>query len=92
IIEEYAQYDPETLEHVKKAVAGGKETPEGLLLDADAFALADDEPTETAVFERTRKIALCPLDVDWSDVGSWTAMYGISNADAQGNVIQGDVI
>ena len=30
--------------------------------------------------------------MDWSDVGSWSAMYGISDADHMGNVLQGDVI
>lgn len=92
IIEEYTKYDPETLDHVVRALSGAAETGEGLLLDGNAFGLADSEPTEKAVFERTRRIALCPLDVEWSDVGSWTAMYGISNSDPQGNVIQGDVI
>lgn len=92
IIEEYARYDPETLEHVVAAMSGATETGEGLLLDGNAFGKADAEPTEKAIFEQTRRIALCRLDVEWSDVGSWTAMYGISNGDASGNVIQGDVI
>ncbi|MGY3438856.1 MULTISPECIES: mannose-1-phosphate guanylyltransferase/mannose-6-phosphate isomerase [unclassified Marinovum] len=92
IIEEYSKYDPDTLDHVVQALSAGTDTPEGLLLDGNAFGRADSEPTEKAVFERTRRIALCPLDVEWSDVGSWTAMYGISDADANGNVIQGDVI
>lgn len=92
IIEEYKKFDPETVDHVARAMKSAKATREGLLLDEAHFALADSSPTESTVFERTRRIALSPLDIEWSDVGSWTAMYGISSANPQGNVLQGDVI
>lgn len=92
IIEEYKKFDPETVDHVARAIKTAKETPEGLLLNEAHFAHADSSPTESTVFERTRRIALAPLDIEWSDVGSWTAMYGISSANPQGNVLQGDVI
>lgn len=92
IIEEYEKFDPETVEHVTRALESAKDTQDGLILDGAHFAEADAAPTESTVFERTRRIALAPLDIEWSDVGSWTAMYGISHANPQGNVLQGDVI
>ena len=92
IIEEYAKFDPASFEAVKQAYVKGQRTPDGLVLDADHFINAASEPTEVVVFEKTKRIALSPLDIDWSDVGSWTAMYGISDADTQGNVLQGDVV
>lgn len=92
IIEEYHKVDPETVETVRLAVAEGEQRNTGLVLNAVRFGEARAEPTESMVFEKTDKIALAPLDVDWSDVGSWTAMYGISKSDHQGNVLQGDVI
>lgn len=33
-----------------------------------------------------------PLDAGWSDVGSWSALQDAQQADAQGNVMRGDVI
>ncbi|MFT5341308.1 MAG: mannose-1-phosphate guanylyltransferase/mannose-6-phosphate isomerase [Paracoccaceae bacterium] len=92
IIKEYFKFDPETVETVRLAVAEGEQRNTGLVLNAIRFGEARPEPTESMVFEKTDKIALAPLDVNWSDVGSWTAMYGISKADLQGNVLQGDVI
>ena len=92
IVDEYARFDPDTVERVALAVRLGNRTAGGLELDADNFALAGSHPTESMVFEKSSRIALAPLDVDWSDVGSWTAMYGISKSDALGNVLQGDVI
>jgi mannose-1-phosphate guanylyltransferase/mannose-6-phosphate isomerase len=33
-----------------------------------------------------------PLDAQWNDIGSWTALYDIGVKDGQGNVIKGDAI
>ncbi|MCR9125473.1 MAG: mannose-1-phosphate guanylyltransferase/mannose-6-phosphate isomerase [Rhodobacteraceae bacterium] len=92
IIEEYQKYDMPTYRTVKQAVEQGISTGSGLVLDRDFFRQATAEPTESVVFEKTDRIALAPLDVNWNDVGSWTAMYGVSAPNADGNVFQGDVI
>ncbi len=92
IIDEYRRFDPATVDAVAEAVAQGREAEDGFELEATHFAQAASNPTESMVFEKTDRIALAPLAVDWNDVGSWTAMYGISEADAMGNVLQGDVI
>ena len=92
IIEEYRKYDPTTTAVVEQAVAQAVHAADGLELHPDLFGMAVSAPTESMVFEKTTRIALAPLDVNWSDVGSWTAMYGISKSNAEGNVLQGDVI
>lgn len=92
IIEEYQKFDPATVQAVRLTVTEGRQAADGFELAAQHFGAAAALPTESVVFEKTDKIALAPLDVDWSDVGSWTAMYGISKSDTQGNVLQGDVI
>ena len=63
-----------------------------MILNADRFAKATDEPTERIVFERSDCVTLAPLDVAWSDVGCWTSVYGIGQKDNFGNVLHGDVI
>ncbi len=92
IIAEYRKFDPATTAVVERAVAEGVRAADGLELNADLFGTAVAAPTESMVFEKTTRIALAPLDVNWSDVGSWTAMYGISKSNTEGNVLQGDVI
>jgi mannose-1-phosphate guanylyltransferase len=44
------------------------------------------------VMEKSRRVAILKGDFGWSDVGSWSAMYDISQKGAQGNVAHGDVI
>ncbi|MEM9778585.1 MAG: sugar phosphate nucleotidyltransferase, partial [Pseudomonadota bacterium] len=92
IIEEYRRYDPETVAAVEQALIGSVDGAFGKVLEAECFSRATSAPTEAMVFEKSPHIALAPLSVEWSDVGSWTAMYGISPTNAQGNVLQGDVI
>ncbi|MEL6466545.1 MAG: sugar phosphate nucleotidyltransferase [Pseudomonadota bacterium] len=89
---EYANFDPDTAAHVANSVANARMDEGTLHLASGDFGEATSLPTESAVFERTDRIALATLDVTWDDVGSWKAMYGISKADQFGNVLQGDVI
>jgi len=44
------------------------------------------------VMEKSSRVAILKGDFGWSDVGSWSAMYDISEKDAQENVLRGDVI
>jgi len=45
-----------------------------------------------AVMEKTDKSAVLPSDFGWSDIGSWKSLYDFIPKDANGNVIDGDVI
>ncbi len=40
--------------------------------------------------EKTADAVVVGLDADWSDVGSWSALWEVSPKDGQGNVLSGD--
>ena len=42
--------------------------------------------------EKSDNVFVIPLDVKWSDIGSWSALYEIGKKDIHGNVIKGDVL
>jgi mannose-1-phosphate guanylyltransferase/mannose-6-phosphate isomerase len=42
--------------------------------------------------EKTSRAVMVPLAAGWSDVGSWAALHDVSEKDAQGNSIHGDVV
>jgi mannose-1-phosphate guanylyltransferase/mannose-6-phosphate isomerase len=42
--------------------------------------------------EKTGRAAVIPADIEWSDVGSWSALDEVSDRDASGNIISGNVI
>jgi mannose-1-phosphate guanylyltransferase/mannose-6-phosphate isomerase len=45
-----------------------------------------------AVMEKSEDVAVFPLNLTWSDVGSWDSIYEISEKDENGNVKKGNVI
>ncbi len=42
--------------------------------------------------EKTADAVVVPMDAGWSDVGSWSSLWDISEKDINGNVSRGDVL
>lgn len=61
-------------------------------IDAAAFAACRAESIDYAVMEKASDAVVVPLDAGWSDVGSWSSLHDASAADADGNVVRGDVL
>jgi len=89
---EMQTYCPEILAKSKAAVSGSYRDLDFLRLDQPAFLACPSAPIDTAVMERTTKAVVMPLDIGWSDVGSWSALWDLGDKDPSGNVISGDVI
>ncbi len=51
-----------------------------------------DISIDYAIMEKTDRSVVIPLDVFWSDVGSWDSVYEILPKDSNGNGIQGQVL
>ena len=60
--------------------------------DPAAFARVRGQSIDHAVMEKAERIAVVPVQMGWSDVGSWDALYEIGERDAEGNVAAGDVL
>jgi len=56
------------------------------------FDVIPDVSIDYGVMEKSERVALVPCDIAWSDVGSWDAVYDISQKDGAGNTLEGDVI
>ena len=91
-IEELQKFAPEMLRHCKAAIANSKRDADFLRLDKDAFSACPADSIDYAVMEKTRHAMVLPIDVGWSDVGSWSALWQISDQDLDGNVHLGDVM
>ncbi len=61
-------------------------------VEEEAFTACPSDSIDYAVMEKTTKGAMVPLDAGWNDVGSWGAIWDISNKDADGNVVVGDAL
>ncbi len=67
---------------------------DGILVwpDARAFADSPSDSIDYAVMERANRVAVVPVAMGWSDVGSWDALHAISAPDDRGNAHDGDII
>lgn len=59
--------------------------------DAEAFAASPSDSIDYAVMERDDRVAVAPVAMGWSDVGSWDALHTISDRDDAHNATGGDV-
>lgn len=61
-----------------------------LELDSQTFALTPDISIDYALMEHSRKVAVVPCKLGWSDIGSWQAVRELSPTDANGNQCKGE--
>ncbi|WP_395396243.1 sugar phosphate nucleotidyltransferase (plasmid) [Novosphingobium sp. BL-8A] len=60
-----------------------------ILPDAKAFAAAPAISIDHGVLERHDKVAVVPVAMGWSDIGSWDALYEARERDDDDNCVRG---
>jgi mannose-1-phosphate guanylyltransferase/mannose-6-phosphate isomerase len=87
-IEKHAPSLHQGLAEIRKSIGTDGETD----VINKIFKKFESISIDYAVMEKTDKAAVIPADIGWSDVGSWTALDEVSDKDASGNVVSGNVI
>ncbi len=54
------------------------------------FAEMPNISIDCAIAEKSEQMVMLPLTAEWSDIGSWDAIYDLLDKDADGNAVQGD--
>ena len=91
-LQELEAFRPDILAACRAALAGGSQDMHFTRVDEAAFAACPDDSVDYAVMEKTSDAVMVPLDAGWSDIGSWAALWDVSDKDEQGNVFKGDVL
>ncbi len=91
-LQELGRLRPEMLAACERAFGGRRADLDFLRLDGEAFAACPSESIDYAVMEHTGLASVVALDCGWSDLGSWASLYEAAPADAEGNVLVGDVL
>jgi len=91
-LEELKFYRPDILEACEAAIKGSRNDLDFIRLDENAFLACADESIDYAVMEQTSSALVVPMDAGWSDVGSFGALWEVSEKNAEGNVTTGDVL
>jgi hypothetical protein len=90
-LDELGRFRPDILDATRRAWDKRATDLDFLRLDAEAFASCPSDSIDFAVMEKTDRAAVLPIDIGWSDVGSWTTLWEVGSKDNDGNVTRGDV-
>ncbi|MCF8477758.1 MAG: mannose-1-phosphate guanylyltransferase/mannose-6-phosphate isomerase [Pseudolabrys sp.] len=92
LLSELKRLEPAMAEAIEAAGANAKTDLGFLRLEEDSFARAPQKSIDYAVMEKTDRAAVVTGDFRWSDIGSWDALFDITPANSEGNVLQGPVV
>ena len=92
VLEELRRFRPDIVQTVQAAFDAAKRDGDFIRLDKEAFAASPSDSIDYAVMEKTDHAMVLPVDIGWSDVGSWSALWDVAERDSSGNAHHGDVI
>ena len=85
IIEEARRLLPDLLSALERLDTETLDNIEEVYRDIDPVSI------DYGIMERTDRAAVLPVEMGWSDVGSWDSIYEMAEKDDRGNVIRGEV-
>ena len=91
-LEELKLHRPDIFTACQKAMAGARGDLDFIRLDEESFVACPDDSVDYAVMEKTKDAVVVPLDANWSDVGSFSALWEVNDKDENGNATRGDVL
>ncbi|MBV9866463.1 MAG: mannose-1-phosphate guanylyltransferase/mannose-6-phosphate isomerase [Abitibacteriaceae bacterium] len=91
-LEELERLHPEVVAACREAVQQAYHDLDFYRLAEKAFVTCPSISIDYAVMEKTVKAAVIPVNMGWSDLGSWSSLWEFHEKDEAGNVTQGEVI
>ncbi len=89
MLEELQAFEPGLAGIVREAVDRATVDLGMVKIDEAAFGRAHKISIDYAVMEKTRRGAVIPADMGWSDIGNWEAVWALSDKDKDGNSVRG---
>jgi mannose-1-phosphate guanylyltransferase/mannose-6-phosphate isomerase len=92
LIDEMQRHLPESLDAIRRSMNAPER--DGLFVRPDQLAFADAQniSIDRGIMEKTERALVVPVEMGWSDVGSWDALWKHSPGDEHNNVVHGDVL
>lgn len=91
-LDELQHHQPDIYELTRVAMARSQRDMDFIRVESRAFSDCPNDSIDYAVMEKTHDAVVIAFDAGWSDVGSWSSLWEVSQKDEQGNVTVGDVI
>lgn len=91
-LQELEQFSPEIFATTQQSVVDSQRDMNFIRVDQEIFKHCPSDSIDYAVMEKTRDAVVIPIDAGWSDVGSWSSLWEVSEKDELGNVNVGEII
>lgn len=91
-IAEAERLAPGVVTAVRGALEAAERDLDFMRLEKTSFAMSPQISVDFAIMEKTEKSAVMAVDYDWSDIGSWEAVWQVMSHDAEGNAAQGKAV
>jgi mannose-1-phosphate guanylyltransferase/mannose-6-phosphate isomerase len=86
------QFLPGSLDAITSAVSDASTDGPFVRPSAHAFGQAENISIDHGIMEKTSRGVVVPVQMQWSDVGAWDAVWALGSKDEDNNVTQGDVL
>ncbi|MFU0921031.1 mannose-1-phosphate guanylyltransferase/mannose-6-phosphate isomerase [Kluyvera sichuanensis] len=91
-LNELKKYRPDIYSACEKVVNGSIPDLDFIRIPKVLFETCPAESIDFAVMEKTKRCVVYPINIGWSDVGSWKSLWDVSNKTLTGDVCKGDVL
>ncbi|WP_375271875.1 mannose-1-phosphate guanylyltransferase/mannose-6-phosphate isomerase [Sphingomonas sp.] len=86
------EFRPDILAAAKASMERARRDGTRVYPEVAAFEASPSDSIDYAVMEKAERVAVVPVAMGWSDVGSWDALHAIADNDEHGNVVNGDAV
>ncbi|EIL0669461.1 mannose-1-phosphate guanylyltransferase/mannose-6-phosphate isomerase, partial [Escherichia coli] len=91
-LKELKKFEPKIYRLCEESIDNSTHDLDFIRIDSDAFSNCKSQSVDFAIMEQTKNCAVVPMNADWSDVGSWSALWELSKKDDRNNYFYGDVV
>ena len=91
IISEVKKFYPEIISCCKKALENSIEDLDFKRIEEKVFSHCPPYSIDVAVMEKTKIGSVVPLNIKWTDIGSWKSLWEYEKKNEEGNVLEGKV-
>ena len=91
-LEELEKFRPDIFEICKLAANTIEADLDFMRVSKEMFLECPNDSIDYAVMEKTNDSMVVAMDAGWSDIGSWSSLWDISEKDENGNAQHGDVL
>ena len=92
LLDQMQQFLPASLDAITRSVELARIDGFFVRPASDEFNQAENISIDHGIMEKTARGVVVPVQMDWSDIGSWDAVWQLCVKDSCNNVVRGDVV